>query len=158
MSIEFREARLLELHDAKVRISPDKCNDETLLSQGWKEYGGCNDTFVIDGSELKRIATHLGIQTEPIYEEGKGGKRFAEILEDHEFSLIRKVNPDVGFGRVVDSDEFCHKIGELLVKIISERLLEIRFTSLFQGDSSEEESETINITYSGSYTVWWLKS
>ena len=154
MSTEFREARLLELHDAKVRIFSKKCSEELL---GWKEYGGCNDTFVIDGSELKRIATHLGIQTEPIYEEGKGGKRFAEILEHHEFSLIRKVNPDIGSGKV-DSNEYCHKIGELLVKIISERLLEIRFTSLFEGDSSEEESETINITYSGSYTVWWLES
>ncbi len=47
MSTEFSEARLLELHDAKVRIFPVKCKDELL---GWKEYGGCNDTFVIDGS------------------------------------------------------------------------------------------------------------
>ncbi len=151
MSTEFREAGLLELHDAKVRIFPNKCKDELL---GWKKYGGCNDTFVINGSELQRIATHLGLQTEPIYEEVNAGKRFAHLLKDHEFNLVKKVNPDIGSGRVVDSDEPCHEIGELLVKIISERLLKIRFTSLFRGDSSE----TISITYSGSYTVWWLKS
>ncbi len=41
MSAEFREARLLELHDAKVRIFPKK-NNEALL--GWKEYGGCSNS------------------------------------------------------------------------------------------------------------------
>ncbi len=152
MSTEFREARLLELHDAKVRIFSRKYKEE--LCGGWKEYGGCNDTFVINGEELQRIATHLGIQTEPIYQEGKGGKRFAEVLGHHEFELVRKVNPDIGSGKVAfNSDESCHKIDELLVKIISDRLIEIRFTSLFDDDSSVEES----ITYSGSYTVWWLR-
>jgi hypothetical protein len=156
MSTEFREARLLELHDAKVRIFSRKYKNE--LIGGWKEYGGCNDTFVINGEALQRIAAHLGIQTEPIYQKGKGGERFAETLEHHEFNLVRKVNPDIGTGEVeFNSDESCHKIDELLVKIISERLLEIRFTSLLDGDSSEPESETISITYSGSYTVWWLK-
>ncbi len=93
------------------------------------------------------LVAHLGIQTEPIYE-----KRCAHLLEHHEFNLVRKVNQDIGTGRV-DQDEYCHKIGELSVKIISDRLVEIRFTSIFD----EEPSETINITYSGSYTVWWLK-
>lgn len=155
MSTEFREASLIELHDAKVRVFTTTSMNHNFL--GWKEFNGCNDIVEVDGESLDRLATHLGVQIEPFVNETPKGKRFIEALKGYTYPLFRKVTEGIGSGIVngpSGDQEECRKIEKLWAKPINERLLDIKFTSIYMGESNEE-SETINITYAGSYTLWW---
>ena len=152
MTNEFRNAELIELHDSNVKIHPRSYSDALA---GWSEYS-TKEQYVLGGEEIERLANFFGIQAETLTAmAGDPPKRYKNEIKYQEFNIVRKDTKDIGSGS--DSTEYgsSHRIGELWAKVIGERMLEIKFTTLYGEDSETEEQEMVCVTYSGSYSVWW---
>jgi hypothetical protein len=151
---EYRRAELIELHDSNVKIHPQNYSDAVA---GWKEYSN-KEVFVLEGESIGDLAKFFGHQPKTLtVTAGDPPKRYKHEINSQKFHIARKITEDIGSGYTSTPYEGSHKIGELWAKLLGERQIEIKFTSLFEDESEVEEQETVFVTYSGSYTVWWAK-
>ena len=144
--MNYKKAEMIELYDANVVLHKE---DYSNAEVGWNglvpEQG---EKFIINGSEIADLLLTLGIESYPVYE----GKRPSHpmSLENMEFTINRH-NKDVGNDFRGDNG---HQIKDLGVKIVNSLMLNIRFTAIYEEDG-QTDIYTREITYSGSYTVWW---
>ena len=128
--MDFKKVDMIELHDANVIVCKDRFDGEP----GWHESPAEseNERFTIYNDEILKALKINDATNVSIYRE-----KTVIGSEEHR-----------GFNR----------IKELLVKIEAPNLIHIRIvsfsTSWIEG-RSRENNYTNDITYSGSYTVWW---
>ena len=136
----YRKAEMITLHDAHVVLYKEDYGDAEV---GWSGFDPArNGRFVIDGSEIATLLATLGIEN--------------PHLNGSEFSILR-YNEEVGrdpdnLNRIFHDDG--HRIKELEVRILDPKVLDIRFTAFYE-DEDQSFNYTREVTYAGSYTVWW---
>lgn len=130
---------MIELHDAGIVVHVEDLPREEL---GWRDSPTVvGKRFSIDGNELGRLLQSLGLTFD------------AEMLYGDEFDLLFRrpirtgdVKPDVPISDVL-------RIKELKARIDGPHVLHLQLTA---HTTSEADDEFVQeITYSGSYSVWW---
>ncbi|NLF52538.1 MAG: hypothetical protein GX577_15525 [Leptolinea sp.] len=132
---EYRNAKCIELHDSNIALTTSK---ESYLSTGpsGRTEWATKQAYTVYLSDLRKMAEVLGLDT--------------CSTDDESVELpIYKVHHDY-CDSISGSDE---TITKLECEVLSERLVNIRVTSVFK-DNAEPYIE--EITYSGSFTVWWV--
>jgi hypothetical protein len=149
----YRKAELIELHDRGVMIHPFDYSDALA---GWSQYAENSNRFVIDGAGLAELAGFFGLATkEKIITDQSGNKKFTQNLKDTEIPVLRKPADKIGAGYTSEPHESSHKIKDLWAKIIQPQLISIRFVTVINEDSAEKEEIVQEVTYSGSFSIWW---
>ena len=134
----FKEGKRIELHDAGVTIFQKNYYDSTHAS--WKQFNGIEGTsFVIPHDSIQKIGKLFGLNISP-------------SLDDS--IRILKERQNVGNSTYQDIHGRQEVIKELYARIDAPSLLSIRAT--FDGEFTDEPKDHIQeVTYSGSFTVWW---
>ncbi|MDR4505887.1 MAG: hypothetical protein MRK01_14030 [Candidatus Scalindua sp.] len=135
---KFREVKRIELHDAGVTIFQKNYSDSTHAS--WKEFNGIDGpSFVIPHDSVQKIGKLFGLNISPSLDNS------IRILKERQ---------NVGNSIYQDIHGKQEVIKELYARIEAPSLLNIRAT--FDGEFADEPEDHIQeITYSGSFTVWW---
>ena len=152
----FQKAELIELHDARVRIHPERYSD-AIMGWSWDDIDSGVDHIVIDGDSLSDLAKFFGVN--PRYQMSYSNKDrpYKRVLENMEFPIASRQWMDVGYSTSQ------HRIRELWARVESPHLLSIRMINLYRFvdmDSNDEQKDeekeiTVNLTYCGNFTVWW---
>lgn len=144
----FKAAELIELHDSGICISPENRSAGT----GWQEfldYG--SREFSIEGETVAHLAQIFGISPQPMEIQSQKGTKYLSP-EHFEFKISQR-RQHVGEG--VDSFVGCpDKIKDLWAKTEGPQLLQIRVDFFYEEDGKVEKYSK-ELTYSGSYSVWW---
>ncbi|GJQ57772.1 MAG: hypothetical protein D8M57_00840 [Candidatus Scalindua sp. AMX11] len=134
----FKEVKRIELHDAGVTIFQKKYYDSTHAS--WKQFSGIDgSSFVIPHDAIQKIGKLFGLNISP-------------SLDDS--IRILKERQNVGNSIYQEIHGRQEIIKELHARVEAPNLLNIRVT--FDGEFADEPEDHIQeVTYSGSFTVWW---
>lgn len=151
----YRKVELIELHDRGIMIHPYKYSDALA---GWSEYAYNSQRYVIDGSGISELAGYLGIEIKEQHYTDKKGHQCVQELKNLDITILRKPINDIGTGRTTEQFEFSHKIKEIWAKIIQPNLISIQFVTIFDEDTENKDEMIQEVTYSGSFTVWWSDS
>ena len=130
---------MIELHDAGIVVHVEDLSREEL---GWRDSPTVVGKRVsVDGNELGRLLQSLGLTFD------------AEMLYGDEFDLFFKrpirtgdEKPDVPLSDVL-------RIKELKARTEGPHLLHLQITA--HPASGADDEFVQEITYSGSYSVWW---
>lgn len=138
----FRSADIIELHDAGIVVYVEDLPPEDL---GWRD----SPTVVgkrlsIDGNELGRLLHAVGVSFD------------AEDLYDDEFDVVFHRGMRMGDEKPDVSLRDSLRIRELLARAEGPHLLHVHITA-HPADNDDEEVIQ-ELTYSGSYTVWWSRA
>lgn len=134
----FKEVKRIELHDAGITIFQKNYSDSTHAS--WRQFNGIDGTsFVLPHDSIQKIGKLFGLN----------------ISHSLDNSIrILKERQNVGDSTYQDTHGRQEVIKELYARIDAPRLLSIRAT--FDGEFTDEPEDHIQeVTYSGSFTVWW---
>ena len=131
---------MIELHDAGIVVHVEDFPEEGL---GWRDSPTvAGRRLVIDGNEMARLLQALGLTFD------------ANELYGDEFDLLfhrpfktGEAKPDVPPADVL-------RIQELRARADGPMTLHIHITSGI-GEAESEDQYVQELTYSGSYTVWW---
>ena len=149
---EYRRAELIELHDRGIMIHPFRYSDALA---GWSEYASNSQRYVVDGAGLSELASYFGFEINEKHYIDKKGRKCAQELRNADIPLLRKPIDEIGTGRTSEPFELSHKIKEIWAKIIQPNLISIQFITIFDEDLDSKEEIAREVTYSGSFTVWW---
>ncbi len=133
---------MIELHDAGVVVHVENLPREDL---GWRD----SPTVVgkrlsIDGDELGRLLHAVGVTFD------------ADVLYNDEFDVVFHRPLRTGEEKLDVALKDTLRVTELLARPEGPHLLHIHVTS-HPADNADEEYVQ-QLTYSGSYTVWWTKT
>ncbi|MCP5007075.1 MAG: hypothetical protein GY941_24490 [Planctomycetes bacterium] len=134
----FKEVKRIELHDAGVTIFQKNYFDSTHAS--WKQFNDIEgSSFVIPNDSMQKIGKLFGLNVSP----------------SHDATLrVLKERQNVGNSTFQDIHGRQEVIKELYARIEGPSLLSMRVT--FDGEFTDEPEDHIQeVTYSGSFTVWW---
>lgn len=131
---------MIELHDAGIIVHIEDFPQDGL---GWRDSPTvAGRRLVVNGNEVARLLQALGLTFD------------AEGLYSDEFDVVfhrpfrtGEAKPDVLLEDVL-------RIQELRARTDGPRLLHIHVTSDI-GEADSEDQYVQELTYSGSYTVWW---
>lgn len=138
----FRNADIIELHDAGTIVYIDDLPQEDL---GWRDAPTVvGKRLSVDGNELGRLLHAMGISFD------------AEDLYDDEFDVVFHRPMRMGEEKRDVSLRTTLLIKELRARPEGGRLLHLQVTAHPADDPDEEIVQ--ELTYSGSYTVWWSKA
>lgn len=140
MQTEFRSADMIELHDAGVVVHVEDYPSDGL---GWRDSPTVvGKRIAVDGNEAARFLKALGITFD------------ADELFGDDFDVIfrRPVHAGALKSDVPLKDVL--RIRELRARPEGPNMLHIHITSYGREGGSEEEYVQ-ELSYSGSYTVWW---
>lgn len=149
----YRKAELIELHDSGIIVHPAEYSDATA---GWREFNTISQVYAVEGFSLARIAEHFGIELKDrVVKDEKTRKTFTARVEDADYPVLRRLAEKIGSGHTSESGEGSHQIKELWARVLDPKLLAIRFVALMNPGQPDEESHTQEVTYAGSFSVWW---
>lgn len=151
----YRKTELIELHDRGIMIHPYQYSDALA---GWSEYAYNSQRYVIDGSGLSELAKYFGIDIKEQYYTNKKGQCCVQELKNFDIPILRKPIDEIGTGKTTEQFELSHKIKEIWAKIIQPNLISIQFVTIFDEEQESKEEIVQEVTYSGSFTVWWSDS
>lgn len=141
MEPHYRKAEMIELHDAGVVVHVEDSEGAV-----WREAPTLRGTYLsVNGDGLAHLLEAMGVAFD------------ADMLFGSSYDVLFRRPPRAGARRSGRPVVNVPGITELRVRPEGDRLLHI-FVTFRPGDTEgdeEEEAFVQEITYSGSYTVWW---
>lgn len=149
MGQEYRAATTIHLHESNVELS--------VGSEGiWSQYEF--QRWDINGESIRGWLEALGFDVEsvvvPRYEKGKrvGGSR-ANVEDAHPLTIEKPIRT-ASSSNSQDLYEVDWKFKTIEARVVAPNLLDIRFTV----DGGEDTVDTLEVTYSGSFTILWARA
>lgn len=130
----YRNAKCIELHDSNIALTTSEASYSFNGLTGRTEYA-TKPAYTVNVSDVRMLAQVLGLET---YRTDGANVEFPIYKVHHDYC-----------DSISGSDE---TILNLECEVLSERLVNIKITSVLKDDAEPYVEE---ITYSGSFTVWW---
>jgi hypothetical protein len=138
----LRKADMIELHDAGTVVYVEDLPQQDL---GWRDAPTVVGKRVsVDGNELGRLLHAIGVSFD------------AEDLYDDEFDVVFHRPMRMGEEKADVSLRETLRVKELLARPDGPRTLHVQVTAHPADDPEEEIIQ--ELTYCGSFTVWWSKA
>ena len=140
MQAGFRSADMIEFHDAGIVVHVEDYSAEGL---GWQESPSVVGTRIaIDGNEAARFLKALGVTFD------------ADELFGDSFDVVFRRPMKMSDGNAGVPLKDVLRIREIHARADGPNMLHVHITSFNRLTGSEEEYVQ-ELSYSGSYTVWW---
>lgn len=131
MDSDYRRADMIELHDCRTAVSRKGYLAGIVP---WNEFGPRPIRYVLNGEGLARLLNHLGIVS-----------MGEDHLDDEEILVLEQ--------QYTEADQ--QTVKDLHAAIRSANLLDIRVSWECDEDDGTKVIIAQDVSYSGSFTVWW---
>jgi hypothetical protein len=153
---DFKKAKCIEMYDSKIALTTYEQNYFSTHLTGRSEMS-YKSVAEIHLSDISMIAEMLNLQVNPEVKLSPSAGKHSEIepsffRKNHEIDTISIPINRTLFDETNDSSSSKIKITSLECEVLSDKMLNIRITSLYS-DTGRTRIETKS--YCGSYTIWW---